>query len=46
MKYLKKFAEHTDYTAFTQTEAFVKPNVSVCVDNREVHYNKMGTPEE
>ena len=38
-KYLKKFATHVEYTAFTQTEDFIKPNVSYCENENEVHYN-------
>ena len=40
MKHLKKFEQHSDYTEFTQTTDFVKPNVSWCVIQRHVHYNK------
>lgn len=38
-KYLKKFENHSLYTAFTQTADFVKPNVSLCEQENEVHYN-------
>lgn len=38
-KYLKLFNNHSGYTAFTQTEEFVKPNVSHCIQENEVHYN-------
>ena len=37
--YLKLFNNHNEYTAFTQTEDFVKPNVSHCIQENEVHYN-------
>jgi hypothetical protein len=39
LKYLKNFESHTDYISFTQTEAFVKPNVSLCAQENELHYN-------
>jgi hypothetical protein len=39
MKYLKKFQNHNAYGAFTQTGEFLKPNVSLCVQENEVHYN-------
>ena len=39
MKYLKKFNNHNNYSDFTQTADFVKPNVSLCVEENEVHYN-------
>ena len=38
-KYLKKFETHTEYEAFTATSEFIKPNVSLCVEENEVHYN-------
>ena len=37
--YLKLFDTHSEYVAFTQTEDFILPNVSHCIDNNEVHYN-------
>ena len=39
MKYLKKFQNHNAYDAFTNTDGFIKPNVSICVQENEVHYN-------
>ncbi len=39
-KYLKLFETHSQYTAFTQTEDFILPNVSYCKDQTDiVHYN-------
>lgn len=38
-KYIKKFDTHSDYEDFIETEDFIKPNVSYCVDNVDVHYN-------
>ena len=39
-KYLKLFETHNQYTAFTQTEDFILPNVSYCKDQTDiVHYN-------
>ena len=38
-KYLKLFENHTRYESFTQTEEFVRPNVSHCIAENEVHYN-------
>ena len=40
-KYLKLFDNHSGYTAFTQTEEFVRPNVSHCVGENHVHYNPL-----
>lgn len=38
-KYLKLFENHLQYESFTQTEEFIKPNVSHCIAENEVHYN-------
>jgi len=38
-RYLRSFANHTSYEAFTGTSEFVKPNVSLCQQEMEVHYN-------
>ena len=40
-EFIKKFNNHNAYTAFTQTADFVKPNVSLCVQENEVHYNPL-----
>lgn len=40
-KYIKLFENHTQYTAFTQTEEFVIPNVSHCIQENHVHYNPL-----
>ena len=45
-KYLKKFGTHADYVSFTQTEDFIKPNVSYCVQENDVHYNPWTWAEE
>lgn len=38
MKYVKLFENHSGYTAYTaDTENFVKPNVSYCVQENECH---------
>ena len=42
-KYIKKFDTHSDYEDFTETEDFIRPNVSYCVDNKDVHYNSTQT---
>ena len=38
-KYLKLFQNHTEYEAFLQTDDFIKPNVSHCIQQNDVHYN-------
>ena len=38
MKYLKLFDTHSDYTDFINTE-IDKPNVSYCLDAKEIHFN-------
>lgn len=37
-KYLKKFNTHQDYEIFKQSEDYIKPNVSYCIQENEVHY--------
>ena len=39
MKYLKQFNNHEGYTSFTATTAFVKPNVSICIQDVHTHFN-------
>ena len=43
-KYIKLFNSHSEYTAFTQTEDFIKPNVSHCIQQNDVHYNPYIAP--
>jgi len=38
-RYLRSFDNHTQYTTFTGTSEFVKPNVSLCKQEMELHYN-------
>ena len=42
MKYLRKFNDHSEYVPFTQSEEFIRPNVSYCVEEDETHYNPSG----
>ena len=42
MKYLKKFENHTAYTA--AESSLILPNVSLCVQENEVHYNPYVDP--
>lgn len=39
--YLKKFSNHSNYEAFKDGVEFVTPNVSVCVNENEVHFNPL-----
>ena len=39
MKYLKLFNNHTAYETFESGGTMVKPNVSHCIQENEVHYN-------
>jgi hypothetical protein len=42
MKYLKSFENHSQYESYTaDTTNFIKPNVSLCVNENEVHYNPL-----
>lgn len=39
MEYLKLFENHSQYADFIETEDFIRPNVSHCIEQNEVHYN-------
>lgn len=41
MEYLKLFENHSQYADFIETEDFVRPNVSHCIEENDVHYNKL-----
>ena len=43
-KYIKLFENHTQYETFTATTEFIKPNVSHCKEEVEVHYNPWTPP--
>lgn len=45
-KYIKKFANHSAYQTFVQggEPNFIKPNVSHCVQEGDVHYNRILQP--
>lgn len=43
MDYLKLFQTHEEYEAFVSGGTMVKPNVSHCVQENEVHYNPIET---
>lgn len=38
-KFIAYFNNHTEYSAFTESEDFITPNVSLCVAEWDVHYN-------
>jgi hypothetical protein len=40
MKYLKKFNQHSLYENYALSSDFVKPNVSLCLQEDEVHYSQ------
>lgn len=39
MKYIQLFNNHSNYTEFIETDEFIKPNVSHCIEQNEIHYN-------
>jgi len=39
--FIKKFNNHADYETFTGSTDFVRPNVSACVEKKEIHYNSI-----
>ena len=45
MKYIRKFENHSQYQTYTaDTSNFILPNVSLCVQENEVHYNPYVDP--
>lgn len=44
MKYLKKFATHEQYLAYINGSDALLPNVSLCVNKDDVHYNPYVSP--
>ena len=40
MKYLKKFETHSGYETYKNSQDYLTPNVSYCVEQTEVHYAK------
>lgn len=44
MKYIKKFKTHSDYEDYIESQDYLTPNVSYCVDLNEVHFEKY-TPQ-
>jgi len=40
MKYIKKFNQHSLYEAYIVGTEFVKPNLSLCIEEGEVHYTQ------
>lgn len=42
--YLKLFETHAEYQTYEQSGDMIKPNVSYCEDNNEVHYNPITPP--
>ena len=44
-EYLKVFENNTQYETFTGTTEFVLPNVSYCIQEKEVHYNPYDKPQ-
>ena len=45
-KYLKVFQYHEDYMEYKSSDSFLKPNVSECMDEGDVHYNPFKWADE
>ena len=43
-KYLKKFENHTEYETYINGSDVALPNVSLCVQQNEIHYNSIVPP--
>ena len=46
MDYLKLFQTDAEYQNFKQSDKFIKPNVSHCVNENHVHYNPIPSPKD
>lgn len=46
MDYLKLFQTHEEYETFVSGDTMVKPNVSHCIQENEVHYNPIPSPKD
>ena len=44
MYYLKLFQNHSEYETFVSGDTMVRPNVSHCIQENDVHYNKYIEP--
>jgi len=44
--YVKLFNTHTEYQTYIGRDDALKPNVSYCEDNNEVHYNPFSYADE
>lgn len=44
MEFLKLFQTHEEYETLVSSGTMVKPNVSHCIQENEVHYNKYIEP--
>lgn len=40
-KYFKRFENHSQYEQYIQGGNYIKPNISVCDSEREIHYNSL-----
>ena len=43
-KYLKKFENHSDYKTYIDGQDAILPNVSLCEDQNDIHYNPIVPP--
>jgi hypothetical protein len=46
MNYLKLFQTDAEYQIFKQSDKFIKPNVSHCVNENHVHYSPIPSPKD
>ena len=42
--FIRRFDNHSDYETFTGSTDFIRPNVSACVSEKEIHYNPVEIP--
>lgn len=41
MKYIKTFEQHDDYVDYTESQDYVTPNLSYCINEDEAHFQKL-----
>lgn len=46
MKYIKKFDSNTQYNTFKESEEYIKPNLSSCELETEVHFDNVDNPND
>lgn len=46
MKYIKTFTDHREYTRYKDSDEYITPNLSYCIQQNEAHFEKYTEPED